>query len=267
MKEDILNFNGEIFSTKKFEEEARNRGDKILHFGTHSKKTAYDKEGFDHTKITNAVLLRNGIKVPLEKISTWAGLLRSVNKALKKGRDKIDVFEETFNGTIAEVLEDYGLGMNYNFSPILFIDDSFITSEVYRNNENHALEVWRGKKICAVYAGEVVVVLNALVAASGDPETDEKLDLFISYRKRHDSKEENKIYSASYVNENVKDEKEFYRNLNNILKSFEGTYQDKNGKIFCIKVENEENNKEKIISIINEVEEKIQEIKDLLDLK
>ena len=150
---------------------------------------------------------------------------------------------------------------------MLIFNNSFITSEVYRNNENHALEVWRGKKICAVYAGEVVVVLNALVAASGDPETDEKLDLFVSYRKRHDSKEENKIYSASYVAENVKDEKEFYRNLNNMLKSFEGTYQDKNGKIFCIKVENEEDNKEKISSIINEVEEKIQEIKDLLNLE
>lgn len=52
-----------------------------------------------------------------------------------------------------------------------------------------------------------------------------------------------------------------------MLKSFEGTYQDKNGKNFCIKVENEEDNKEKISFIINEIEGKIQEIKDLLNLE
>lgn len=267
MEKSILDKNGRIFSTSEFLKKAKERGDKVLHFGTHISGTVYDKEGFDHTKITDAVLLRNGVRVPLEKITTWAGLLRSVNKALSKGRNKIDMFEETFNETISEVLKDYGLGMNYNFSPTLFTDDSFITSGVYRNNENHALEVWRDKKICAVYAGEVVVVLNALVAASGDPDTDERLDLFVSYRKRYDDRGENTIYSPHCNDKKTNDVKDFYKNLNAMLKSFEGTYQDKDGKVFCIKVENEEDNKEKVNSLLNEIEEKVGEIRILLDLE
>ena len=66
----------------------------------------------------------------------------------------------------------------------LFEDDSFIKSSIYRNNQNHALEVWRDKKICAVYAGEVVVVLNALIDSSGNTETDGGVTLLVSYRRR-----------------------------------------------------------------------------------
>ena len=74
--------------------------------------------------------------------------------------------------------------MNQNFSMTLFEDDSFIKSSIYRNNQNHALEVWRDKKICAVYAGEVVVVLNALIDSSGNTETDGGVTLLVSYRRR-----------------------------------------------------------------------------------
>lgn len=166
-----------------FIKDAEKRGDKVLKFSDKG-DVVYDTEGFDHTRITDAILIMDGKIVPLEKTTTWAALLRSVNAATKKQRDKEDVAEECFNMTIAEVTEKFGLGMNQNFSMTLFDDDSFIKSSVYKNNQNHALDVWRGKKICAVYAGEVVVVLNALIASSGSTETDGGVTLLVSYRKR-----------------------------------------------------------------------------------
>lgn len=166
-----------------FMKKAEKRGDKVLKFSDKG-DVVYDTEGFDHTRITDAILIMDGKIVPLEKTTTWAALLRSVNAATKKQRDKEDIAEECFNMTIAEVVDKFGLGMNQNFSMTLFDDDSFIKSSVYKNNQNHALDVWRGKKICAVYAGEVVVVLNALIASSGSTETDGGVTLLVSYRKR-----------------------------------------------------------------------------------
>lgn len=168
-----------------FIKDAEKRGDKVLKFSDRG-DVVYDTEGFDHTRITDAILIMDGKIVPLEKTTTWAALLRSVNAATKKQRDKEDVAEECFNMTIAEVTEKFGLGMNQNFSMTLFDDDSFIKSSVYKNNQNHALDVWRGKKICAVYAGEVVVVLNALIASSGSTETDGGVTLLVSYRRRNE---------------------------------------------------------------------------------
>lgn len=166
-----------------FMKKAEKRGDKVLKFSDKG-DVVYDIEGFDHTRITDAILIMDGKIVPLEKTTTWAALLRSVNAATKEQRDKEDIAEECFNMTIAEVVDKFGLGMNQNFSMTLFDDDSFIKSSVYKNNQNHALDVWRGKKICAVYAGEVVVVLNALIASSGSTETDGGVTLLVSYRKR-----------------------------------------------------------------------------------
>lgn len=166
-----------------FIKNAKERGDRVLVFSDKG-DVVFDTEGFDHTRITDAKLIVEGKIVPLERITTWAGLLRSVNSATKEQRDKEDIAEECFNGTIAEVVDTFDLGMNQNFSMTLFEDDSFIKSSIYRNNQNHALEVWRDKKICAVYAGEVVVVLNALIASSGNIETDGGVTLLVSYRRR-----------------------------------------------------------------------------------
>ena len=175
--------NIEINVKENFIKNAEERGDRVLVFSDKG-DVVFDTEGFDHTRITDAKLIVEGKIVPLERITTWAGLLRSVNSATKKQRDKEDVAEECFNGTIAEVVDTFDLGMNQNFSMTLFEDDSFIKSSIYRNNQNHALEVWRDKKICAVYAGEVVVVLNALIASSGNTEADGGVTLLVSYRRR-----------------------------------------------------------------------------------
>lgn len=180
-----MNEKQNLVLVNEFEKRVKERRENILHFQSPNGKIQFNSEGFDFTKVTGALLLVNGESVPLEKANTWASLLRSVNVALKQNRDKYNSFEDVFNLEIENVVNTFGIGTNSNFSRKLFIDETFIKSQIYKNNKNHALEIWRGKKICAVYAGEVVIVLNALIAAMGTIEPNNRIELFVSYRKRH----------------------------------------------------------------------------------
>lgn len=256
MNENTTEMNGDIFSKEKFITDTEERGDKFLHFSNHG-DFEFDTDGFDNTKITDAKFLVDGVVYPLEKISTWAGLLRSVNNEVKKYRKNTDsIFEECFNDAIRGTIEKYGLGMNSNFSTKLFDDDSFIKSSIYLNNENHALEVWNGKKICAVYAGEVVVVLNALIASAGNPETDETIELLVSYKKR----ERKEIDSNECVN--IKEQ------IINAIKPYAGAYQDKYGNKFILEIkEDSEFDYEKISDLITDIENNICDLKELLNIK
>ena len=184
----------EIGVKEKFVNDATKRGDEVLIFSNKG-DYVFNPEGFNFTRVTNAKLIVDGKLIPLERTSTWAGLLRSVNTATKESRDKIDVAGDVFNDTIRDVVEEYDLAMNNNFSMTLFDDDSFINSSLYKNNQNHALNVWRDKKICAVYSGEVVVILNALIASSG--ENDENVTLLVSYCKREQNLNDQAIYIVS----------------------------------------------------------------------
>lgn len=179
-----MNEKQNLILVNEFEKRAKERRENILHFQSPNGIIQFNSEGFDFTKVTGALLLVNGKSVPLEKTNTWASLLRSVNMALKQDRDKYNSFEDIFNLEIKNVVNTFGIGTNSNFSRELFTDEAFIKSQIYKNNKNHALEIWRGKKICAVYAGEVVIVLNALIAATGTMEPNNKVELFVSYKKR-----------------------------------------------------------------------------------
>ncbi len=176
--------NVEIDVINKFKKDAQLRGDRVLEFCNYG-KVVFDTEGFNFTKVTSAKLIMGGKIVPLEKTTTWAGLLRSVNKATDVGKHN-DVYEECFNDIIRDVVETYGLGMNHNFSMELYTDDSYINSSLYRSNQNHKLEVVNGKYICAVYSGEVVVVLNALIMSMGLDGYDDRVTLLVSYKRRED---------------------------------------------------------------------------------
>ena len=223
----------DLFLVKEFEKEAKERNDYILHFQSPNGALQFDTQGFDFTKVTGALLVVNGEIVPLEKTNTWASLLRSVNKALKGDRDKHDSFGEVFNLTVNNVINTFEIGMNSNFSKTLFTDDSFIRSQVYRNNKNHALEIWRGEKICAVYSGEVVIILNALVIATGKMNIGSKIDLFVSYKRRYT----NELIET--INEEVKKNNCSTEDIFRLLKKYEGTYQDEDGNLFQIQVSSE----------------------------
>lgn len=244
---DVKNF--EIDSINKFKKDAMLRGDKVLEFCNYG-DVVYDMDNFDFTKVTGAKLIIGNSVVPLEKTTTWAGLLRSVNKSLEGW--KTGMYEITFNTIIKDVVETYGLSMNYNFSMELYTDDSFIKSSVYKSNQNHKLEVLNGKYICAVYSGEVVVVLNALVGAASKNVENDKVTLLVSYKKRINDVVVNKGEKlCKRLNEQVekitagmnKEQlKEFNKSYVEMLRErLEGDYVDKEtGEKFMIMVEDED---------------------------
>lgn len=132
-------------------------------------KPTFDmKDGYNFTKVVNAKLFIEGEKVDLGYVSTWAGLLRSVCGVIKPIFDLDDNGGASFNAHLKGLLNTFGLKTNQSFSDKLFKDDSFVKSSVYKNNKNHCLNVWRDWNICAVYSGEVVWVLNALLFSLGD---------------------------------------------------------------------------------------------------
>ena len=70
--------NVEVDVINKFTKDAEIRGDATLLFDNYGGCCVFDSEGFNFTKVTGAKLISDGKEFPLEKISTWAGLLRSV---------------------------------------------------------------------------------------------------------------------------------------------------------------------------------------------
>lgn len=141
----------------------------------------FNTSGYNFTKIRDAKLIVNGKEIPLEKTTTWASLLRSVNNATKPYR-QYEGCQNEFNKCIKETVDFYRLAMNHNFSMELFEDDSWMNSSVYLNNQNHALEVFDGKKICAVYSGEVVVVLIALITCCNK---EDAVELSVIYDRKN----------------------------------------------------------------------------------
>lgn len=131
-------------------------------------KPTFDTDGYNFTKVVNAKLFVNGEEKSLGYVSTWAGLLRSVCGVIKPIFDLDDNGGASFNTHLKGLLNTFGFKTNQSFSEELFKDDSFVKSSVYKSNKNHCLNVWRDWNICAVYSGEVVWVLNALLFSVGN---------------------------------------------------------------------------------------------------
>lgn len=158
--------NNEMYRVTKLTKAALNDGHFIL---LGYDPIFYDGQYMENTKPIDAILIINKKIVPLDKINTWAGLLRSVNEAIKPYKTINKEFDKknSFEKSISSFISEFNLTMNKNFSEKLFDDDSYINSSVYLNNQNHKLEVFdygKNKYICAVYPTEVIVVLNALLS-------------------------------------------------------------------------------------------------------
>lgn len=117
--------------------------------------------------------------------TTWAALIRKVLKLLEGDIKNTENFEDKFNSVMIDVFQRNGFQFNNNFSLTLFEDDSFITSSLYRSNQNHKLEVCDGKYICAVYTSEVIAVINGIVKAIGG-----ECNVIIEYIVRDNKKDE-----------------------------------------------------------------------------
>lgn len=134
-----------------------------------------DEQGYNHTKVLG---LKCGVGTEQKLIrtqpKTWASLLREVihtfefeiNECVAMNSNK---FEILFNASLQETINENNIKTNTSFSEVLFTNPTHIRSNVYRNNQNSMCKIFEdphtgeNKYITAVYSGEVVWVLDALM--------------------------------------------------------------------------------------------------------
>lgn len=152
--------------------------------------------GYNHTKVLDLTINKGDEQLPLpEQPTTWASLLRLTIRVLEEYiQGEVDADESTFrdrfNFALRSVIETNGLKSNTSFSEELFTEPTHIKSNVYRNNKNSMCKIYdipdstESKYITAVYSGEVVWVLNALVYALKDYD----ISIVVRYIDREDLK-------------------------------------------------------------------------------
>lgn len=150
-------------------------GSKILTIKPH--EFNFDKEGYDHTKVLGLkCYIEENMKVTRVQPKTWASLVREVIHVYNyeiglEVEYSPNRFEEKFNNALKEMLKSWGGKANSNFTDKLFTQPTHLKSSVYMNNQNSMLEIFHNpeteesKYITAVYSGEVVWILNALITA------------------------------------------------------------------------------------------------------
>lgn len=139
----------------------------------------FAREGYNHTKVLGLkCYCGNKLKITRRQPTTWASLAREVINSFgyeieKAVEDDWEAFEMRFDIALGNMILSWGGRTNTSFSEKLFTEPTHIRSNVYRNNQNSMLEVFRTpmgepRYITAVYSGEVVWVLNALITALED---------------------------------------------------------------------------------------------------
>lgn len=174
----------------------------------------FDREGYDYTKVVSLKCYSEGRpKIVSKQPTTWASSIREVIKTYYYEIDKLvdrnyGDFEAMFNISLSQMIREWGGRTNTSFSEKLFQFPlntereiragnypEHLHSTVYKNNANSLLKIFEipdsteGMFITAVYSGEVVWVLNALVSAL--EEFDPKIE--IEYYKRDNAPKEFKM--------------------------------------------------------------------------
>ena len=140
----------------------------------------FEGEGYNYTKVLGLKCYsEDKQKIVREQPTTWAGLAREVINAFsyeierEVERDE-EGFEKRFNEALKQMLDVHGFKTNASFSEVLFSEPTHLKSVLYRNNQNSMLKIYdvpestESRYITAVYSGEVVWVINALVSALSD---------------------------------------------------------------------------------------------------
>lgn len=146
----------------------------------------FDREGYDFTKVLGLRCYTDGrLKVIRKQPTTWASLVREVINAYSYEIDTLvdrnySEFEFLFNNALEQMLRSWGGRTNTSFSERLFRFPinvpsgeypEHIRSSVYKNNANSLLKIFEipdsteADYITAVYSGEVVWILNALITS------------------------------------------------------------------------------------------------------
>ena len=146
------------------------------------------------------------------EVSTWASLVRATVSFLKQNYiDKfLSVygyadFETKYTSAISKVLTITDSQPNVNFYVGLYEDDSYINSSVYMNNKNHKLQICEDeegndKYVCAVYTGEIIWVLEALLDVIAEYTVKEPEDLYIriDYKDRKELTDDEQLEMPEY---------------------------------------------------------------------
>lgn len=109
-------------------------------------------------------------------VTTWSALVRKVISWLEPTLTTImrvkgeEVFVDKYVQIFNRRLDASGIRLNSNCPIGVFKDneiDEFISSSVYLNNQNHNLKLFdyegHSWNVCAVYTGEIVLVLSVLL--------------------------------------------------------------------------------------------------------
>lgn len=126
--------------------------------------------GYGHTTLLETMITDyTGGGICIEK-RQYSKMLREFVNYTRPYIEQCDreLFEQEFNVTLQKLIFNLGIEPNANFSTQLFADDGFMNSSLYKNNENHLLELFDGpegsnKYICAVYIDEIIWVMKTIV--------------------------------------------------------------------------------------------------------
>ena len=110
-------------------------------------------------------------------VNTWSAVIRTVISELKSDIDfciklcGITEFNKAYEGILHDILDNCNVAPNTNFVRRFYLESEekdLITSTVYNKNKNHKLEIFKDEKnrsfyVCAVYTGEIIWVIEALM--------------------------------------------------------------------------------------------------------
>lgn len=138
------------------------------------------------------------------KVTTWSSLIREIITnwfsehllftMYKMGETE---FKQQYETIFNQKLKSAGIKLNTNCPIGIYKDDDidkYITSSVYLNNKNHKLKLFEfaghTENVCAVYTGEIVLVLATLLELVNNRFEDKTLELQIGYINRDDMVED-----------------------------------------------------------------------------
>jgi hypothetical protein len=159
---------------------------------------------YHHSKVIGAEVYVNGEKKNVKRPTTWASVYLNIANVLVEYTNKCSNFETDFNEEMDKFLKHYGFGHNASFSPRLYTDEtsSFIRSCIYAGSKTRQFKIWKDKKICAVYSGEIVWVLNVLAFALGRNGYDVKIVVRYICREDMDSSDRSSYKKVNLENVN-----------------------------------------------------------------
>ena len=123
------------------------------------------------------LLLSAKVKPTTVRVTTWSSLIRCAIEALTKQINEAnqlagtDTFKGVFEKCLNNLLDRYEIRLNSNCPKRLYKiseETELIHSSVYMNNKNHFIPILVDENgiswgLCAVYTGEIVIMLEAVL--------------------------------------------------------------------------------------------------------